>query len=145
MGVFSALTTAVSGMTAQSYALENISGNIANSRTAGYKRVDTAFADLVPDAALRRQVAGSVQAFSQATNSIQGDLNPTRIDTNIAINGDGFFVVDEQKLRELKGKALQDLAKSGDLGWIYAHLLSLANVELLSKVLDKQAPPAATH
>ena len=96
MGVFSALTTAVSGMTAQSYALENISGNIANSRTAGYKRVDTAFADLVPDAALNRQVAGSVQAFSQATNSIQGDLNPTKIDTNIAINGDGFFVVDQR-------------------------------------------------
>ncbi|MCO5092125.1 flagellar hook protein FlgE [Bosea sp. (in: a-proteobacteria)] len=97
MGVFSALTTAVSGMTAQSYALENISGNIANSRTTGYKRVDTSFADLVPDAALNRQVAGSVAAFSQATNSIQGDLNPTRIDTNIAINGDGFFVVDQRQ------------------------------------------------
>ncbi len=96
MGVFSALTTAVSGMTAQSYALENISGNIANSRTAGYKRVDTSFADLVPDTALNRQVAGSVQAFSRATNSLQGDLNPTKIDTNMAINGDGFFVVDQR-------------------------------------------------
>ncbi|MGO4403891.1 flagellar hook protein FlgE [Bosea sp. RAF48] len=96
MGVFSALTTAVSGMTAQSYALENISGNIANSRTAGYKRVDTSFADLVPDAALNRQIAGSVAAYSRATNSIQGDLNPTRIDTNVAINGDGFFVVDQR-------------------------------------------------
>ena len=96
MGVFSALTTAVSGMTAQSYALENISGNIANSRTTGYKRVDTSFADLVPDAALNRQIAGSVAAYSQATNSIQGDLNPTRIDTNVAINGDGFFVVDQR-------------------------------------------------
>ncbi|WP_449375922.1 flagellar hook-basal body complex protein [Bosea thiooxidans] len=83
-------------MTAQSYALENISGNIANSRTAGYKRVDTTFADLVPDAALNRQIAGSVAAFSQATNSIQGDLNATRIDTNVAINGDGFFVVDQR-------------------------------------------------
>lgn len=58
---------------------------------------------------------------------------------------DGFFVVDEQKLRELKGKALQDLAKSGDLGWIYAHLLSLGNVELLSRALDKQSTPAAKH
>ena len=96
MGVFSALTTAVSGMTAQSYALENISGNIANSRTAGYKRVDTTFADLVPDSALNRQISGSVAAFSQATNSIQGDLNATRIDTNVAINGDGFFVVDQR-------------------------------------------------
>jgi len=96
MGVFSALTTAVSGMQAQSYALENISGNIANSRTAGFKRVDTTFADLVPDSALNRQIAGSVAAYSQATNSIQGDLSATRIETNAAINGDGFFVVDQR-------------------------------------------------
>ena len=97
MGVFSALTTAVSGMQAQSYALENISGNIANSRTAGFKRVDTTFSDLVPDTALNRQVSGSVAAYSQSTNTIQGDLNATRIDTNVAINGDGFFVVDQRE------------------------------------------------
>lgn len=58
---------------------------------------------------------------------------------------DGFFVVDEQKLRDLKGKALQELAKSGDLGWIYAHLLSLGNVEMLSRALDKSTVPTATH
>jgi flagellar hook protein FlgE len=69
------LTTAVTGMQAQSYALENISGNIANSRTAGFKRVDTTFSDLVPDSALNRQIAGSVAAYSRATNTIQGDLN----------------------------------------------------------------------
>src|SRR6478735_4968000 len=97
MGVFSALTTAVSGMQAQSYALENISGNIANSRTAGFKRVDTTFSDLVPDSALNRQIAGSVAAYSRATNTIQGDLQATRIDTNVAINGDGFFVVDQRQ------------------------------------------------
>ncbi|HEV2513523.1 flagellar hook-basal body complex protein [Bosea sp. (in: a-proteobacteria)] len=97
MGVFSALTTAVTGMQAQSYALENISGNIANSRTAGFKRVDTSFSDLVPDSALNRQVAGSVASYSRATNTIQGDLNATRIDTNAAINGDGFFVVDQRQ------------------------------------------------
>lgn len=96
MGVFSALTTAVSGMQAQSFALENISGNIANSRTAGFKRVDTRFSDLVPDSALNRQISGSVAAYSQATNTIQGDLQATRIDTNVAINGDGFFVVDQR-------------------------------------------------
>ena len=97
MGVFSALTTAVTGMQAQSYALENISGNIANSRTAGFKRVDTSFSDLVPDSALNRQIAGSVASYSRATNTIQGDLNATRIDTNAAINGDGFFVVDQRQ------------------------------------------------
>jgi flagellar hook protein FlgE len=97
MGVFSALTTAVTGMQAQSYALENISGNIANSRTAGFKRVDTSFSDLVPDTALNRQIAGSVNAYSRATNTIQGDPLATRIDSNAAINGDGFFVVDQRQ------------------------------------------------
>ena len=51
MGIFGALTTAVTGMRAQSFALENISGNIANSQTTAFKRIDTSFVDLIPDAA----------------------------------------------------------------------------------------------
>jgi flagellar hook protein FlgE len=47
MGIFGALTTAVTGMRAQSFALENISGNIANSQTTAYKREDTSFVDLI--------------------------------------------------------------------------------------------------
>ncbi len=38
MGIFGALTTAVTGMRAQSFALENVSGNIANSQTTAFKR-----------------------------------------------------------------------------------------------------------
>ena len=38
MGIFGALTTAVGGLRAQSFALENISGNIANSQTTAFKR-----------------------------------------------------------------------------------------------------------
>jgi flagellar hook protein FlgE len=49
MGILGAMTTAVSGLRVQSYALENLSGNIANSQTTGFKRVDTAFVDLIPD------------------------------------------------------------------------------------------------
>ena len=41
MGIFDALTTAVAGLQAQSFALQNISGNIANSQTTGYKETDT--------------------------------------------------------------------------------------------------------
>jgi flagellar hook protein FlgE len=93
MGIFGAMTTAVSGLKAQSYAMENISGNIANSRTTGFKRVDTSFVDLIPDAPARREYAGSVTAFSQGTNTVQGDLTTTGIGTNIAINGQGFFTV----------------------------------------------------
>ena len=47
MGIFDALTTAVAGLQAQSFALQNISGNIANSQTTGYKETDTSFEDLV--------------------------------------------------------------------------------------------------
>ncbi|HEY0440362.1 MAG TPA: flagellar basal body protein, partial [Xanthobacteraceae bacterium] len=41
MGIFGALTNAVTGLRAQSYALENIAGNIANSQTTAFKRIDT--------------------------------------------------------------------------------------------------------
>ena len=41
MGLFDALTTAVSGLQAQSFAMQNISGNIANSQTTAYKGIDT--------------------------------------------------------------------------------------------------------
>src|SRR5690554_4475592 len=46
---------------------------------------------------------------------------------------DGFFIVDESRLQALKGRPLQRLLKSGDLGWIYAHLMSVVNVERLSR------------
>jgi flagellar hook protein FlgE len=96
MGIFGALTTSVSGMRAQSFALENISGNIANSRTVGFKRVDTGFVDLIPDAPPKRELSGSVRAYSQNTTTIQGDLSQTGIGTNMALNGEGFFVVQER-------------------------------------------------
>jgi flagellar hook protein FlgE len=97
MDIFSALQTAVSGLKAQSYALGNISGNIANSQTTGYKRVDTSFVDLVAEQpTLNRQVAGSVGAFSQLTNTLQGNIAATDISTNMALNGDGYFVVQEK-------------------------------------------------
>ncbi|MGL4441892.1 MAG: flagellar hook protein FlgE [Bosea sp. (in: a-proteobacteria)] len=102
MGVFGAMTTALSGLRAQSYALENISGNIANSRTTGFKRVDTSFADLVPDTPANRELSGSVLARSAATNSVQGDISTTSIATNVALNGDGFFIVAE-KQNDLNG------------------------------------------
>lgn len=97
MGIFNALTSAASGLRAQAFALDNISGNIANSQTAGFKRTDTSFADLVIGGELgfRRQTAGSVQAFSRQTNDIGGVVQPASSGTSIAVSGEGFFVVAE--------------------------------------------------
>ena len=95
MGIFGALTTAVTGMRAQSFALENISGNIANSQTVGFKREDTSFVDLIPDNTPLKQLAGNVIANSRSTNSVQGDIQNASVATNMAINGQGFFVVEK--------------------------------------------------
>ncbi|MCY1645449.1 flagellar hook protein FlgE [Methylorubrum sp. SL192] len=93
MDVFSALQTAVSGLKAQSFSLSNISGNIANSQTTGYKRIDTSFVDMLVDGDAKSQTAGSVGAFSELTNSIQGNKVSTGVSTNMAIDGQGFFAV----------------------------------------------------
>ncbi|MDE2286078.1 MAG: flagellar biosynthesis protein FlgE, partial [Hyphomicrobiales bacterium] len=68
MGIFDALTTAVAGLQSQSFALQNISGNIANSQTTGYKGTNTYFEDLVSAAATNQQTANGVIAGSAATN-----------------------------------------------------------------------------
>src|SRR3954452_18183885 len=93
MSILGALSTSVSGLSAQSYALENISGNIANASTTGFKRVDTAFLDMIPDQPANHELAGSVSARSNLTTTLQGTLNTTGVTTNAAISGDGFFVV----------------------------------------------------
>ena len=96
MDVFSALQTAVSGLRAQAFSLDNISGNIANSQTTGYKRIDTSFVDLIAEQDARHQVSGSVAAYSELTNTIQGNLTSTGVSTNMALNGSGFFVVQKK-------------------------------------------------
>ncbi len=93
MGIFGALSTSVGGLRAGSYALENISGNIANSQTTAFKRIDTSFLDLIPQTALTAQLAGGVTAQSRSTNSVQGDVQSASVSTFMAINGSGFFSV----------------------------------------------------
>ncbi len=96
MSIFNALVNAVTGMQAQSFALGNISSNIANSQTTGYKRVDTGFEDMVSSAPLRLQRGGSVSAFSRATNTIAGTLTETRVPTHFGLDGEGFVAVRER-------------------------------------------------
>jgi flagellar hook protein FlgE len=94
MGIFDALNTSVGGLQAQSFALQNISGNIANASTVGFKGINTSFEDLIPDSLTpQSQVAGGVIALAQQTITTQGTVSASTVATNIAINGDGFFSV----------------------------------------------------
>jgi flagellar hook protein FlgE len=96
MGIFDALNTSVGGLQAQSFSLQNISGNIANASTIGYKGINTTFEDLIPDATNpAEQVAGGVTAYAQQTITTQGTDSATTVATNMAIIGNGFFDVQQ--------------------------------------------------
>ena len=95
MGIFGALQSAVSGLKAQSHAMENISGNIANSQTIGYKRIDTSFVDMIPDAPVKQQIAGAVSSYSRSMNTLRGDIQNADTETYMALNGNGFFVTEK--------------------------------------------------
>jgi hypothetical protein len=55
-----------------------------------------------------------------------------------AITLNGLFVVSEEKLRQLDEKVAHEFLKEGVLGWIYAHLLSLANIDRVSARLNER-------
>jgi hypothetical protein len=57
----------------------------------------------------------------------------------------GFSVVDEQRLGALSDEQLIELVRSGDLGRIHAHLLSLNNVGKLSRLLDDRLAMEASE
>lgn len=93
MSVFGALTTAVTGLGAQSRALGHISDNIANSQTVGFKRVETSFQTLVTQSNSTLHAPGGVRARPLYTNGVQGTIQQTQTGTNLAISGSGFFQV----------------------------------------------------
>lgn len=90
-----AMSTAISGIQAQSTALAHISDNIANSQTTGFKRTDTSFYDSVTASGHNFHLPGTTYAQPAYTNNVQGAINASPVATYMAINGPGFFVVSE--------------------------------------------------
>ena len=98
MSILGAMYSAVSGLGAQATKLGAISDNISNSSTTGYKRVDVEFSSLVTEQVSRRSyAAGGVAGNVRRQVDVQGLLQSTNSSTDIAINGDGFFVVSDKQ------------------------------------------------
>ena len=95
MSLFGALNTAVSGLSAQSAAFGNISENVANSQTTGYKEVDTNFIDYLTTSTATDNEPGSVSALPSYTNNVQGTITQSSNPLAMAISGQGFFAVSE--------------------------------------------------
>jgi flagellar hook protein FlgE len=96
MSLFGALNTAISGLNAQSGAFGNISDNVANSQTVGYKRVDTTFQDYLTTSTAAVNDPGAVVARPSYVNNIQGTIKQTDNPLGLAIAGQGFFAVSAQ-------------------------------------------------
>ena len=93
MSLFGSLTTAISGLTAQSSALGHVSDNIANSQTVGYKRVDTNFVSYLTQSSNSSHAPGSVIARPDYANAVQGTIEQSESPLALAIGGGGFFSV----------------------------------------------------
>ncbi|MCE4225170.1 flagellar hook basal-body protein [Methylobacterium sp. C25] len=93
MSLFDALSTSITGVSAQSYALNNISGNIANTSTVGFKSINTSFADMLAETQQTTDAPGGVSIGKSSTLGIQGIVALSGVPTNLAITGNGYFIV----------------------------------------------------
>ena len=96
MSLYGALYSGVSGLTAQSSAMGAISDNITNVSTIGYKNTNINFQTLVTkQTSTTFYSAGGVQSRPRQAVDVQGLLQASTSQTDLAISGGGFFVVNE--------------------------------------------------
>jgi flagellar basal-body rod protein FlgG len=103
-----ALYIASTGMAAQELNVQVISNNIANMRTSGFKRMRAEFQDLLYQSYRRAgantsdqgtmvpvgvEIGSGVKVAATPRVMSQGSINPTEKDLDVAIRGEGFFVV----------------------------------------------------
>lgn len=96
MSIYGAMFAGVSGLAAQSNALGMISDNIANVNTVGYKGTSARFSTLVTQAATQTtHTPGGVMSSPYSYVNRQGLLQGSSSGTDLAVAGQGFFVVNE--------------------------------------------------
>ena len=96
MSLFGSMSTAISGLNAQAASFSNISDNLANSQTVGFKSVATNFSDYLTDSSATQNDSGSVAATPEYQNEVQGTIQQSSDPLAMAISGQGFFSVSEQ-------------------------------------------------
>jgi flagellar hook protein FlgE len=95
MSLFGMMRTGVSGMSAQATRLGTVADNIANSSTTGYKKAASQFSTLVIPSGGGTYASGGVTSTVMNTVSKQGVLQYTTSTTDLAVSGQGFFVVQD--------------------------------------------------
>ncbi len=99
MGISSALYSGVSGLNTNSQAMSVIGNNLANTNTVGFKGSRTVFADLLSSSINgsggQSQVGRGVGMSKVDQIFSQGTFESTESGLDVAIEGDGFFILKE--------------------------------------------------
>lgn len=85
---------ALSGINASSQGLSVIANNLANAESVGFKASRTEFADLFSGA--QNSPGNGVRVSSITQNFTQGTINGTGRELDMAIDGEGFFILEDQ-------------------------------------------------
>lgn len=111
MSLFGSLFTGVTGLTAQSRSMSMISDNVANVNTTAYKLAEAQFKNMVArEAGSKTYRPGGVMAQAFHTIGSQGLVQASASPTDVAIIGQGFFVVNEA----VDGTGQQLYARAGE-------------------------------
>lgn len=105
MGIYGMMRTGVAGMNAQANRLTGVADNVANVSTAGYKRTDTQFSDLVMPSTRNAYQSGGVTTTVRHDISMQGAGRGTGKPGDIMLEGNGFFRVQDESGTEYLTRA----------------------------------------
>jgi flagellar hook protein FlgE len=111
MSLYGMMRTSASGMAAQANRLATVADNIANMSTVGYKRASTEFASMILESSEGSYVSGSVRTDVRYAISQQGTIAYTTSSTDLAVDGNGFFLVgggDDQIYMTRAGSFVKD-------------------------------------
>jgi flagellar hook protein FlgE len=91
----SSFSTPLSGLLANEQALSVVSDNIANSNTQGFKSNSVLFEDAMNAASESLQIGAGVGGTLTTRNFTQGSVKNTGAAFDVAIQGGGFFVMQD--------------------------------------------------
>jgi flagellar hook protein FlgE len=139
MSITGMMRTSVSGMAAQANRLGTVSDNIANASTTGYKRASTEFSSLILESGSADYVPGGVETTVRYAISQQGAFQFTTSVTDLAVSGNGFFVVSDANGTPYLTRA-GSFVKNGD-----GNLVNAAGFTLMGYSLANGDPGAVAN
>lgn len=140
MGLYGMMRTSASGMAAQANRLGTVADNIANSSTTGYKRASTEFTSLILESGGSEYVSGGVETQIRYGISQQGAFNFTTSVTDLAVKGNGFFIVSGNEANQTFLTRAGSFVEDGD-----GNLVNAAGYKLMGYSLASGNPNVVSN